>query len=249
MTVQGSFAGIFRSARSTMGSGGLTHSSLRAVALWLLVLGAVGSLRVDDGTASTSPEQSNPLSFESLLADFASMPGMSAHFHEEKHLALLREPLVSRGELYFTPPDRLLRRVLEPIESTLLVERGQLSVESARGRKSIDLDTHPMLRFLVDSFRNLLAGDHEALRARYDIDFEPGPEPGSHSWRIRLEPLRPPLKDVIRSIRIEGRGRVLAEMRLIEVRGDETVTRFSDVDASRRFTATELAELFRSPAP
>jgi hypothetical protein len=52
---------------------------------------------------------------------------------------------------------------------------------------------------------------------------------------------------MIRSVQVAGRDSVLLELRVVESDGDSTVTRFTDVDSSRRFSESELDALFRIP--
>jgi hypothetical protein len=208
--------------------------------------------------ASTRPAAAKPaekgaarFDLEALLAQFAASPGLTARFSEEKRMALLREPLMSQGVLYFAPPDRLLRRVSEPVESSLLLRGDALTLGSARGARTIDLESHPVVRSFVDSFRLLLAGDVEALRAIYRVQFEAAEaaEAEQRRWEIRLEPLLAPVQRAIAWIRLSGRDRVLLELEVREVNGDVTLTRFSAVDEERHFSERELEDLFRPPAP
>jgi hypothetical protein len=218
--------------------------------LALAVAGPVVPPAVCDEMSRSEPrEDGHPAELEALLAGFAAMPGLSARFREERHLSLLQEPLLSNGALFFAPPDRLLRRVDDPVESTLLVEGNRLTFSGAEGPRTIDLDSHPAVRAFVDSFRLLLAGNLDALGGVYRIEFEEAERSAAREWRIRLRPRRPPLEEIIASIEIVGRGQTLDELRLLEVRGDETITRFWGVDTNRRFGEGELAELFRLPEP
>jgi hypothetical protein len=217
------------------------------------VLGVVAGLVAATGTpgsvgAEVSPGEEPRSELDALFAEFEAMPGLEARFREEKRIALLREPLVSHGVLYFVPPDRLLRRVFEPIESTLSLRGGELEIGSARGIRTIDLATNPVLRTFVDPFRLLLAGDIEALRASYRVRLEESGKPTARGWEVRLEPLHSPVKDAIAWIRLSGQGRVLFELEVREVSGDVTTTRFSAVDTERHFSDREIEELFeRSP--
>ena len=186
---------------------------------------------------------------EALLADFAAIPGLAARFSEERHIALLKEPMVSSGALYLAPPDGMLRRVDDPIASAVLVEGNRLVFSGSGNRLDLDLDRSPAVRVYIDTFRLLLAGDAEALREIYRIEFEAGEDSAEGVWLIRLRPLHSPLAETIASVEIAGRGRTLGEFRLKKVRGDETVTRFSEVDTTRRFGDGELAEMFRLSPP
>ncbi len=191
-------------------------------------------------------QPSAAIELESLLATFASMEGLAARFREEKHLALLREPLVSRGSLYFSRPDRIVRYVEHPIRSVLLLHGSELAMGTAQGRRRLDLNSHPLIGALVDSFRQLLNGNLDGLRAHYQIDLE---RAGGEDWRIHLVPLHSPLRDHIAEIRFSGRGSVPTRFRVVEVSGDETVTHLYEVESNRRFEEHEIAELFRLPAP
>jgi hypothetical protein len=193
------------------------------------------------GTAATG--------LEALLAEFAAIPGLAARFREERHIPLLKEPLVSDGALYLAPPDGMLRLVDDPIASAVLVEGNRLVFSGSGNRRTLDLDRNPAVRVYIDTFRLLLAGNAGALREIYRIEFESGEDSDEQVWLIRLRPLHPPLAEAIASVEIAGRGRILGEFRLKKVRGGETVTYFSDVDTTRRFGDGELTEMFRLSPP
>ena len=237
--------------RPRSGTGRRTVSSLGFLALLLLsaipaiaISSAAGSDRA--GAPDSPPDGSLP-ELESLLASFGSMPGLSARFREEKHLLLLREPLVSHGALYFAPPDRMLRRVEKPIESFLVLRDRELAFGSPLGTRTLDLDAHPMVAAFVDALRLVLAGDLDSLRQLYRIGFDALDKSANPRWEIHLEPLHGPAKRAIASIRIGGEKHTLTELRVLEANGDETVTYFSSVDTKRRFTEGELATLFWIP--
>jgi hypothetical protein len=204
------------------------------------------------GAAEPAQREAARFDLEALLAQFAAMPGLTARFREERRIALLRQPLLSHGVLYFAPPDRLLRHVREPLESSLLLRGNTLTLGSTRGTRTIDLGANPVARSFVDSFRLLLAGDIEALRATYRVRFEAAEAAGGgtqRGWEVRLEPLLASVQQAIAWIRLSGRGRVLLELEVREVSGDVTLTRFSAVDTERHFSDRELEELFQRSVP
>jgi outer membrane lipoprotein-sorting protein len=202
------------------------------------------------GTAAATPaaEPPAPRSLESLLAAFRALPGVSARFREERRIALLREPLVSSGTVYFAPPDRLVRHVERPIASTALIEGGELRFGAGGAQRSLDLEANSAVRGFVDGFRLLLAGDLAALRQLYEVHLE-APPGSEDAWELALRPSQEPLRTAIESIRISGRDRTLLALRIRERNGDETRMEFSDVRTDRRFSPAEIAELFRLPDP
>ena len=87
-----------------MSPGALRHAAMAALFAWALPSGA---------------SDEAPPSLEGLMAGMASARGVVAEFHETKEIALLRAPIESRGVLHFVPPDRLVRRVVDPAPSEL----------------------------------------------------------------------------------------------------------------------------------
>src|SRR5262249_31687951 len=48
-------------------------------------------------------------------------PGVEARFLERREIALLSEPLETRGTIVFVPPDRLVRTTSEPSQTRLVI--------------------------------------------------------------------------------------------------------------------------------
>ena len=157
-----------------------------------------------------------------------------------KQLALLSAPLEVRGHLYFVPPDRLARITTEPTRSRLVIDGRRFAYRDETGGEQMDLSSNPVARTFVDNFIVLFNGDLEALRARYEPDFRVDGE----RWTLALRPRRAPLTEVVERVTLEGQGRRLDRIDLLEVDGDRTTTWFEDVAIDRRFDAAELDRVF-----
>jgi len=187
---------------------------------------------------------SGPLTLEALMQRMASTTGVRAEFREEKVLALLEAPLVSEGTLYFVPPSRMARITTRPGASALVIDGARMSYTDEAGASDVDLAGSRTARSMVENFVVLFGGDLTALRERYQIEFA---AEGTR-WRMQLTPKAAPLSQVIASVELRGIGPALEEMRVREVDGDHTVTRFRRVETDTRFTPEELARLF-PPGP
>jgi hypothetical protein len=181
---------------------------------------------------------------DELLSEFKRSPGLFAHFHEEKHLAMLDAPLVTEGTIHFSPPGRLARRAERPVASTLLIDGDKLQFGDAAGGQSMDLATNPVARLFVDSFVTLLAGDRAGLERIFKVALAGRPGGG---WVLTLVPRVAPMDKVIKDMSLRGDGLALREMDVRETSGDWTHTSFTDVDVNRRYTPAELARIFRLP--
>jgi hypothetical protein len=184
-----------------------------------------------------------PADLEALMAGMARTRGVLAEFRETKEIALLEAPLESRGLLHFVPPDRMLRRTLEPAPSTLLVDGARVVFRDAGGAAPLDLSADPSAREFVDNFTTVFRGDLAALRRRYEARFESGPG----GWRLVLEPRDTRLRRFVASLTLSGAGASMREMVLVERDGDRTVTRFERVDPDHAYTPEEIAGLFGAP--
>jgi outer membrane lipoprotein-sorting protein len=206
------------------------------VALLLgLQVGAAGS-----ADAAASPPEGSPASLEALMRGMAGASAVVARFREVKRLALLSEPIEARGTLYFVPPARLARVTESPAETRLVIDGDRFTFDDGSAAQAMDLSSNPVAREVVANFIVLWNGDLEALRERYEPRFETR-EAG---WLLVLVPRRAPLRDVVARVTLEGSGRALTRMELVETAGDTTTTFFEDVVTDRVFDAAELERIF-----
>lgn len=206
----------------------------------LLSLIGAGALGAALAGPSRALGQGPTMTLDRLLEAFSNMPGLSARFTEEKRMAMLVVPLRSEGEIFFAPPDRLLRRVTSPRESRALIVGRRLTLDSGGRRQEIDLGQNAMVEGFVDTFRHVLAGDRAALERTYRIAFVTE----ESGWRITLSPKTDALSRFLRDMVLEGDGRSLRTMTMNEANGDTSVTTFSEVNPRRRFSAAEAARIF-----
>jgi Outer membrane lipoprotein carrier protein LolA-like len=228
-------------------------SSRSALALALVALGAVASSQPrrpprtphprTPAPASAAPVA--PMTLDALLRGFASVPGLRAHFREEKRVQLLAAPLVSEGTLDYAPPARLVRRTLTPAPATVLIEGARLRFSDGHGEQSIDMNATPVVRQFVDSFLAVVAGDRAALDRSYELDFRVPDAQHPAAWTLTLRPRIATIQRVFRDIELRGAGVTLDAMTLRETSGDETSTRFTEVDVGHRYAPDEAARVFR----
>ena len=164
-------------------------------------------------------------------------------------MALLARPLVSKGRIYYLAPGRLARYVDAPSASIALIDPGKVELFDGTRWSTIDLASKPVVQRFVSSFVVLISGDDAALHALYTASYGLETVGEAQYWRLTLRPRTKPLNQIVRSISLWGRGLIVARMRMEEVEGDITETRFEAVNPARRFSAEEQKRLFAPPAP
>jgi outer membrane lipoprotein-sorting protein len=195
------------------------------------------------GAAARAPGAPPEPTLEGLMKTMAATSGVVARFHEVKELSLLSSPLDVSGTLYFIPPDRLARVTTRPGRSKLVIDGKRFSFQDETTHENVDLSGNPVARAFVSNFIVLFNGDLDALRRRYRPDFQVK----GGGWTLVLSPLGPPLADVVERVTLEGQGKSLARMELLETNGDRTTTTFQDVQIDHRFSPAERERIFADP--
>jgi hypothetical protein len=160
-----------------------------------------------------------------LMSGFAVVEESRARFQEEKHLAMLTEPLMLSGTLRYVRPDRIEKRITQPYAESLRIDRDRLEWESQGRTRILSLRSQPQIWALAESLRATLAGDLPALQRHYTLKLQ-----GTRTqWTITLEPRYDSLAQFIEQIRLQGRDNQLREVEIIEASGDRSLMRIEEI--------------------
>ncbi len=66
--------------------------------------------------------------WEELRQAAARIKSLQTDFVQEKHLKILRKPVVSKGRLYFSPPGHMRWEYISPIKSVVLMRRDKMDM-------------------------------------------------------------------------------------------------------------------------
>jgi len=154
---------------------------------------------------------------EAVMAQLAALPSRTTRFVEEKRLASLTAPLVSRGRLVFIRPAHLEKDTEAPKPERLVIDGDQLTIaEAGEAPRTVALDEHPALRALADTLRAALMGDLATLRRIYAIE-----EQGTmQAWRLMLVPHAPALRGALARVTLDGGGAELRQIVIQQANGD-----------------------------
>jgi hypothetical protein len=155
---------------------------------------------------------------DTLMRGLARNEGGRARFVETKTIALLDKPVVSSGELLYTPPARLEKRTLKPAPEVMLLDGDQLSLERGKRKFSIRLSDQPEALAFVDSLRGTLAGDKAALEKNYKLRLA-----GSEDrWTLDLLPDEKRIAAFVLRITFTGSGNRVERIRYLQADGDSS---------------------------
>jgi Outer membrane lipoprotein carrier protein LolA-like len=154
-----------------------------------------------------------------LMALLAERTHGHVSYIEQDYLAVLDGPLHSSGELLYERPDRVEKRTLVPRPASLILEKGNLTMQSGRRKRVLALRDYPQVAPFIESIRATLAGDRAALEQVFHVNFE-----GSLAhWTMTLAPLDTKSKSVVQQIRIEGDRDELHTVNILQADGDHSI--------------------------
>ena len=166
-----------------------------------------------------SPGARAAWNLDALMALLHANPPGRAYFDETQTLSILDRPLETSGELVFTPPDRLERRVTSPGDERVVADRDKLVVERGGHREVVDFREHPEVGVLIEGIRGTLAGDRASLERTYRLSLA-GDE---KSWRLVLVPRDPALRSIVARVSIEGSEANVQRVEIEQADGDHSL--------------------------
>jgi hypothetical protein len=166
---------------------------------------------------------------QQLMQSLRQVKTSTAYFSERKELRMLNEPLMSSGTLNYVAPDKLQKTTLLPKLERLSIERDKLTIERSDNgeNRTVSLGDFPEIGAFVESIRATLAGDLSALERYYAIRLEGD----AGEWQMVLEPKEKRLRELVKSIRIAGRGTSIRS--IVSEQGDGDRSEMSIVEETR----------------
>ena len=160
----------------------------------LILLTLIGIARV----ACASPMSQSDIDqlIQKLQALHNNQPSLQANFREERHLAMLKEPVVNEGKVWFTLPDKVRREIEGKTPSTTVIDGKKMSIyyPNYQQLEIYDLEKRPVIK---DSLRALTAGlNFREIGSYYNVE---GSKDGN-VYHITLTPKTASVRKLVRSV-------------------------------------------------
>jgi outer membrane lipoprotein-sorting protein len=163
---------------------------------------------------------------DQLMSDLAGQKGGKARFVEKRHVAVLDKPVVSSGEMLYTPPHRLEKRTLLPKAETLVLDKDTLTMERDKRKLSINLNSRPEAQAFVDSIRSTLAGNRRSLEQNYTLQLQGE----SAQWVLTLVPSESAIAALLQRITVSGSRSQVRHIEYLQVDGDRSEISIEPLD-------------------
>src|SRR6201995_297289 len=147
------------------------------------------------GAATMTPSDIDQL-VQKLQALHNDQPSLQANFREERHLAMLKDPVVNEGKVWFTMPDKIRREIGGKTPSTTVIDGKKMSIyyPNYQQLEIYDLEKRPVIK---DSLRALTAGlNFREVTNYYDLE---GSKNGNQ-YQITLIPKTASVRKLVKSV-------------------------------------------------
>jgi outer membrane lipoprotein-sorting protein len=150
---------------------------------------------------------------------------MSSAFGQERHAAMLKDAMISRGRFFFVKPDKIRWETIDPIPAGFSVN-GQ---EAKRWQGTSDapekfaLSEAPFLQVLIQQILAWTSADFTSLKERYDLKVI-----SEAPVTIGLVPLLAGEKDYVNQVTLVFSPDLayVTSVKIQENKGDEIIIRF-----------------------
>jgi outer membrane lipoprotein-sorting protein len=177
--------------------------------------------------------QANPMTpteidqlVQRLQATTNQQPSLQANFREERHLAMLKEPIVNEGKVWFTLPDKIRREIAGKTPSTTVIDGKKMSIyyPNYQQVEVYDLEKRPIIK---DSLHALTAGlDFREIKGYFDLQ---GSKEGNQ-YRITLTPKTVSVRKLVQSVDLTiGEDLIPQQVIVHNVKGEIFTSTYTNV--------------------
>ena len=193
--------------------------------LWLSILFVALGLSISAQTQLSEAQRQELMA--SLTEAAASMQTMQCRFVQSKTMAMLAEPSVSEGMMYFVSPDRLRWEYLTPYPFALLVN-GERIVKVTDGKAEVlEGNSGRMYQGIVNMIMGSASGKKMFDTSAFDVVLY---DDGAF-WKAEMTPKRRDMKRMFSQLvfHFDKKTQVIDHVEFIEPKDDRTEIRFEGV--------------------
>ena len=192
---------------------------------WLVVLFVSICFATALHAAALSQDEITDL-VKRLETVYENRTSLQANFREERHMAILKDPVVNQGKIWFTPPDKIRREIAGSSPSTTVIDGKKMTIyyPNLKTAEQYDLVKRPIIR---QSLEALTAGlNFQRVADYYNIE---GTKEGN-SYVITLSPKTAAIRRLVKSLTLTMQADLTPEKVDFESpRGERVFISYSDV--------------------
>lgn len=160
-----------------------------------------------------------------LLRQISKDPVKQAHFTETRTAFYLNKPLISKGNLHFTAPDKMQKHYTDPDDLLQSINGDNLVLKAAKKtEQSLSLRAQPELALGINAIRWLLSGNLDKLKQHFELQYQQPTNDQNNDWKLILIPRELAMQDYIAAVHVRGKLEHILQIRLLSPNGDSITT-------------------------
>jgi outer membrane lipoprotein-sorting protein len=175
--------------------------------------------------APLSQDEINDL-VKRLETVYQNRTSLQANFREERHMAILKDPVINEGKIWFTPPDKIRREITGNSPSTTVIDGKKMTIyyPNLKTAEQYDLVKRPIIR---QSLEALTAGlNFQRVADYYNIE---GTKE-DNSYVVTLGPKTASIRRLVKSLTLTMKTDLTPEkVDYQSPRGERVLIDYSDV--------------------
>ncbi|WP_224984083.1 LolA family protein [Geomonas agri] len=180
--------------------------------------------------------QPSPQLLETLEKNAGSVRTISSDFVQEKHLSMFKNPMTSKGRLYFARPDQLRWELTAPVASGFVLkgDRGRRWHERTGRTENFQISQEPIMKLVSEQLFAWARSDFAWIKKEYRVTvLQESPA------LLRLEPRSAATASFLHHLLVgfSADGRYVKSVELHEKDGDFTRIRFQNTVVNKALPA------------
>ncbi len=124
-------------------------------------------------------------------------------FVEERHSAVLAEPVIQRGYLRVDPESGdMIKQIETPEPLRMTINNKLIVIEQDDRKRRIGLAKRPELQALLQSVKSLMAGSAEEIERYFSLDYSE--DAAADTWRLVMHPKHERLARKVDALIVDG---------------------------------------------
>jgi len=187
--------------------------------------------------STTTAASDAPDLLSRIVAQLSEPAVVRAGFVQEKKIAVLSRPIVSRGRVIVSRRDGLIWLIEVPLRMSIVFSDSLIIETDAEGKRRVHDDSDNRIQAEVGRvFHGLLAADLGILDRYFSLQATGD----TQHWRIDLTPRSAVLGKFIKVLQLTG-GQTIETIRIEEPNNDTTLIRLLNVATADSLSADEQA--------
>jgi len=163
-----------------------------------------------------TPVYAESLDLKTVFESVAVTAPATVAFREERHNAMLKEPIVLTGYLEYLSPGHLRKVIETPVNESFLVADDKIEINRDGKVRKLSLRKSMPLRAMLGGIEAILAGQADELDAMFNYELTGT----SCSWSLRLEPKSGKISSHLTSMQVKGNEDSVASIRVDMTKGE-----------------------------